>query len=262
MRYRRQSLYSSNTKDAVFAVKNLIERLIEVQKDLYLCFKDYNKAWEKLKHDELLHLLGDMGLDERDLRIQQNMYYQQSAKVHSGQMVRKSKHCSTLPSQKAGSTALNWTKKKQKSWSLPKKEDPPNPVILAGYTRRENFDKFKNLGTTFNWNAKSDSKSLWPKLSTIGKSILRQKSLSFDVRRKILVAYVFAFATQQQSSWKTERDFHVTISRKCQSSYSDNPRPPKMESVYKCGRQCLEFFRQLKKKNKKNVFNLRQVNQK
>ena len=92
---------------------------------------------------------------------------------------------------------LHWTERKKTKVMVvtKKKEDPLHPVIMAGYTRRENFEKFRNLGTTFNWNAKSDSKSYWPKLSTVEKSILRQKSLSSDVRRKILVAYVFTMAT-------------------------------------------------------------------
>ena len=38
------------TRNAIFALKTLMERSIEVQKDLYLCFIDYSKAFDKVRH--------------------------------------------------------------------------------------------------------------------------------------------------------------------------------------------------------------------
>jgi len=35
------------TTNAIFIMRNVIERSIEVQKDLYLCFTDYSKAFDK-----------------------------------------------------------------------------------------------------------------------------------------------------------------------------------------------------------------------
>ena len=43
------------TRNAIFALKTLMERSIEVQKDLYLCFIDYSKALTK--YDTLICLI-------------------------------------------------------------------------------------------------------------------------------------------------------------------------------------------------------------
>ena len=45
------------TKNAIFSMRNLMERAIEVQKDLYLCFINYSKAFDKVKHSHLFDIL-------------------------------------------------------------------------------------------------------------------------------------------------------------------------------------------------------------
>ena len=45
------------TRNAIFALKTLMERSIEVQKDLYLCFIDYSKALDKVRHSDLFDIL-------------------------------------------------------------------------------------------------------------------------------------------------------------------------------------------------------------
>ena len=47
-----------STRNAFF-LKTLMERVIEVQKDLYLCFIDYLnlKAFDKVKHSDLFDIL-------------------------------------------------------------------------------------------------------------------------------------------------------------------------------------------------------------
>ena len=41
------------TANAIYMLRILIERALEVQKDVYLCFIDYTKAFDRVKHDEL-----------------------------------------------------------------------------------------------------------------------------------------------------------------------------------------------------------------
>ena len=74
----------SGTRNAVFVVKNLIERSLEVQRNLYLCFIDYKKAFDMVKHDEIMHILDDLEIDDKDLRLIQNIYYHQRAIVNVG----------------------------------------------------------------------------------------------------------------------------------------------------------------------------------
>ena len=55
-----------------------------MQKDLYLCFIDYEKAFDTVRHQELLRMLERLGVDEKDMRIIRNLYYQQKAAVKVG----------------------------------------------------------------------------------------------------------------------------------------------------------------------------------
>ena len=58
-----------------------MERCIEVQKDLHLCFIDYSKAFDKVKHEELLAMLRKLDIDGKDLRVIGNLYWDQKAAV-------------------------------------------------------------------------------------------------------------------------------------------------------------------------------------
>ena len=54
---------------AVSTLKNLGQRVIEMKKDLFLCFIDYKKAFDKVKHKEMICMLNQIGIDDKDLRI-------------------------------------------------------------------------------------------------------------------------------------------------------------------------------------------------
>ena len=62
----------------------LAERCIEMQKDLYLCFIDYSKAFDKVRHEKLFNILEHLDIDEKDLRVIRNLYWDQSAAVRIG----------------------------------------------------------------------------------------------------------------------------------------------------------------------------------
>ena len=57
----------------------LMERCIEVQKDIYLCFIDYSKVFDKVKNQNLFSILDNLDIDGKDLRIVRNLYREQSA---------------------------------------------------------------------------------------------------------------------------------------------------------------------------------------
>ena len=42
------------TTNAIFILRTLIERALEIQKDVYLCFIDYTKAFDRVRHDEII----------------------------------------------------------------------------------------------------------------------------------------------------------------------------------------------------------------
>ena len=67
------------TTNAIYILRTLIERSLEVQKDVYLCFIDYTKAFDRVKHCDLLNQLENLNLDGKYLRIIKNLYWEQSA---------------------------------------------------------------------------------------------------------------------------------------------------------------------------------------
>ena len=69
------------TRNAIFTLSMLMERCIEVQKDLYLCFIDYSKAFDKVKHEKLFEMLETLDIDGKDLRVIRNLYWDQTAAV-------------------------------------------------------------------------------------------------------------------------------------------------------------------------------------
>ena len=60
-------------------LRMLTERAVEMQKDVYVCFIDYTKAFDKERHEELMNMLQDLEIDGKDIRLIRNMYWEQSA---------------------------------------------------------------------------------------------------------------------------------------------------------------------------------------
>ena len=52
--------------------------------NLYLCFIDYTKAFDKVKHNDVIYMLENLNIDSKDLRIIKNIYWQQTAAIRVG----------------------------------------------------------------------------------------------------------------------------------------------------------------------------------
>ena len=74
----------AGTRNAIFTIRLLAERALELQKDIFICFIDFAKAFDKVKHDHLLDLLQKLNLDGKDLRVIWNLYWEQSACIRIG----------------------------------------------------------------------------------------------------------------------------------------------------------------------------------
>ena len=72
------------TTNAIFILRNICERSIQKQKNIYACFIDYEKAFDKVQHERLFETLGKTQIDGKDLRLLMNLYYSQTAAVEIG----------------------------------------------------------------------------------------------------------------------------------------------------------------------------------
>ena len=69
------------TRNAIFIVRMLSEKAIEMQKDLYLCFIDYEKPFDRVSHKDIVEMLMKIGIDGKDLRVIINLYENPKAAV-------------------------------------------------------------------------------------------------------------------------------------------------------------------------------------
>ena len=66
-----------STRNAIFVLRMIMERAIEKQKDLYMCFVDFEKAFDRVRHELLIDRLNRVGADEADVRLLTNLYWEQ-----------------------------------------------------------------------------------------------------------------------------------------------------------------------------------------
>ena len=71
----------SGTREGIFCLNVLAQKHLEVNKDMYICFIDYAKAFDRVKHSELIESLKSIGIDGRDCRIISNLYWHQKAAI-------------------------------------------------------------------------------------------------------------------------------------------------------------------------------------
>ena len=55
-----------------------------MQQDLHVCFIDFKKAFDRLKHEIVLRKLQEVGIDDKDLMIVQNLHHEQEASLRIG----------------------------------------------------------------------------------------------------------------------------------------------------------------------------------
>ena len=71
----------SGTREGIFCYNILAQKHLEVDKDMYTCFIDYSKAFDRVHHSELIQCLEKIGIDGRDIRIITNLYWHKKAAI-------------------------------------------------------------------------------------------------------------------------------------------------------------------------------------
>ena len=63
-------------RNAIFLLRMVTERAVEMKKDVFMCFIDYSKGFDKVRHDELFKDIRKLGLHGKDF---QSFYWKQTA---------------------------------------------------------------------------------------------------------------------------------------------------------------------------------------
>ena len=77
-------IQDKGTGNPIFVLRRLVERSVEKQRDVYICFIDYSKAFDTVKHESLVELLQSLDVDKSETRLLTNLYWKQTAAVRCG----------------------------------------------------------------------------------------------------------------------------------------------------------------------------------
>ena len=72
---------NKGTRNTIFVMRSITERNIQMQQDVYAAFIDYEKAFDRLKHIEIMKDVQEMGIDGKDIRVLKNLYWEQMAAI-------------------------------------------------------------------------------------------------------------------------------------------------------------------------------------
>ena len=72
------------TRNAILCLRVIAARLLNHQQKLFVCFIDFVKAFDKVRHNEVLEALDEARIDDKYLRLLQNIYCNQKATVKVG----------------------------------------------------------------------------------------------------------------------------------------------------------------------------------
>lgn len=75
------------TREALVAIQVLVQKCYDQRKDVMLCFIDYEKAFDRVQHHKLVHILRRLDIDGKDIRCIENLYWNQTAEVRTGGQV-------------------------------------------------------------------------------------------------------------------------------------------------------------------------------
>ena len=69
------------TRNAIYMMRTLIERSIEMKQDIYVCMIEYSKAFDKVQHEPFMEILKDLNIEGKSWRLIRNIYWDQSATI-------------------------------------------------------------------------------------------------------------------------------------------------------------------------------------
>ena len=51
------------TKEGIFNLRMICQRYSEVNQDVYACFIDYKKAFDRINHEKMIKCINDIGIN-------------------------------------------------------------------------------------------------------------------------------------------------------------------------------------------------------
>ena len=67
------------TRDAIGVMRMICERSLKFKNNVYICFEDFEKAFDRVKWKKIMKVLQSIGVDWRDQRMISELYMNQEA---------------------------------------------------------------------------------------------------------------------------------------------------------------------------------------
>ena len=83
------------TRDQIVNIRWIIKKAREFQKNVYICFTDYTKAFNCVDHNKLWKILQEMGIPDHLTCLLRNLYPGQAATVKTN-LFQQNQTCSKL----------------------------------------------------------------------------------------------------------------------------------------------------------------------
>ena len=74
-------------RNAMFKLRTILEWCMEKQKDIHICFVNFEKSFDAVKYNCLIGTLKKSGVDGSDIRVMVKLYWQHKAVVRVGEGV-------------------------------------------------------------------------------------------------------------------------------------------------------------------------------
>ena len=56
------------TREGIFNLRTILERYLEFGKDVYICLIDYEKAFDRVYHEQIMKCLDRIEMDDKDIK--------------------------------------------------------------------------------------------------------------------------------------------------------------------------------------------------
>ena len=67
------------TREWIYNLRTIIERYVKCGKNIYLCFIDYEKAFDRVKNEKIIECKENLDIDGKDISLIRHLYWNQNA---------------------------------------------------------------------------------------------------------------------------------------------------------------------------------------
>ena len=70
-------------REGIYNLRTIIERYIKCEKNIYLCFINYGKTFDRVKHAKIIEYMENVDIYGKDINLISNLYWNQKAYVRT-----------------------------------------------------------------------------------------------------------------------------------------------------------------------------------